>query len=171
MDSELKKGFQELQSQIIETREKLANIGACEKLTAHELKINESILDNYTKDAADIEGKFFYQPIGRMLVKREGKKAHDFLLERSKQYQGKLKQYKEVKEICMNQMKESENRLRELVNKKLNKSEQSTSSQDKPAADMLPSQTPTTTTTTSNSTSNSNPDGSVVDKNDENKQL
>lgn len=125
MDPELKKGFQELQAQVIESRSKIANIETRQKLTAHDAKINESILEEFTKDG-DIEKKFFYQPVGRMLVKQEGKKAHEILLERQKQYQERLKQYIEVKEVCLSRVKESENSLRELVNKKLNKTEQQT---------------------------------------------
>lgn len=123
MDPELKKGFQELQAQVIESRSKIANIETCQKLTAHDAKINDSILEDFSK-GGDIENKFFFQPVGRMLVKQEGKVAHEFLLERQKQFQERLKQYREVKEICLNRVKESENSLRELVNKKLNKTDQ-----------------------------------------------
>lgn len=125
MDPELKKGFQDLQNQVIETRSKINTIETCQKLTTHDAKINESILEEFSKDG-NIENKFFYQPVGRMLVKHEGKVAHDFLLNRQKQIQERLKQYKEVKEVCLTRVKESENSLRELVNKKLNKSEQQT---------------------------------------------
>lgn len=120
MDPELKRGFEELQTQVIESRSKIANIETCQKLTTRDAKINDTILENFTKDG-DIESKFFYQPIGRMLVKQEGKKAQEILIERQKQYQERLKQYEEVKEVCLNRVKESENSLRELVNKKLNK--------------------------------------------------
>ena len=123
MDPELKRGFQELQAQVVESRSKIADIETCQKLTTHDAKINESVLEGFTK-GGDIEKKFFYQPVGRMLVKREGKKAHEFLLERQKAFQERLKQYKEVKEVCINRVKESENSLRELVNKKLNKTDQ-----------------------------------------------
>lgn len=141
MDPELKKGFQELQAQVIESRSKIANIETCQKLTTHDAKINDSILEELSKDG-NIEGKFLYQPVGRMLVKQEGEAAHNFLLERQKHYQERLKQYKEVKEVCLNRVKESENSLRELVNKKLNKNEQSTAEQDnKPAIQMTTSAT------------------------------
>lgn len=123
MDPELKKGFQELQAQVIESRSKIANIETRQKVTTHDAKINDSILEEFTKDA-DLDKKFFYQPIGRMLVKQEGNKAHEILLDRQKVYQERLKQYQEIKEICLNRVKESENSLRELVNKKLNKTEQ-----------------------------------------------
>lgn len=129
MDPELKKGFQELQSQVIETRTKIASIEHAQKITAHDVKINDSILDELFKDG-NTENKFFYQPVGRMLVKQEGKVAQNFLLERQKLYQERLKQFKEVKEVCLNRVKESENSLRELVNKKLNKNEQSSAEQD-----------------------------------------
>lgn len=120
MDPELTKGFQELQAQVIESRSKIANIETCQKITTHDAKVNNQILDEFTKDG-DIEKKYFYQPVGRMLVKQEGKEAHEFLLGRQKQYQERLKQYQEVKEVCVNRVKESENSLRELVARKLNK--------------------------------------------------
>lgn len=139
MDPELTRGFQELQAQVIESRSKIADIETCQKLTTHDAKVNDQILGDFIKDG-DIEKKYFYQPVGRMLIKREGKKAHEFLLERQKQYQERLKQYREIKEVCVNRVKESENSLRELVAKKLNKggvttnnSEQE-SNQPKPAA-------------------------------------
>lgn len=120
MDPELKKGFQELQTQVIESRSRIANIESHEKLTAHEAKINDSILEEFVKqtNGKKLEDKFLYQPVGRMLVKQEGKDAHEFLLTRQKVYQEKLKQFKEVKEVCINRVKESETSLRELVNKK-----------------------------------------------------
>lgn len=123
MDPELKKGFAELQTHLIETRSKIDNIETCQKLTTHDAKVNEGILEEFAKDG-NIESKFFYQPVGRMLVKQEGKVAHDFLLERKALYEERLKQYKEVKEVCLARWKESENSLRELVNKKLNKTGQ-----------------------------------------------
>jgi len=129
MDPELKKGFQELQTQVIESRSKIAHIETCQKLTTHDAKLNDAILEEFTK-SGDIESKFFYKPVGRMLVKQKGKSAHEFLLERQKQYQDRLKQYKEVKEVCLKRVKESENSLRELVNKKLNKPEQVTKRQE-----------------------------------------
>lgn len=138
MDPELTRGFQELQAQVIESRSKIANIETCQKITAHDAKVNNQILENFVKDG-DIEKKYFYQPVGRMLVKQEGNKAHEFLLERQKQYQDRLKQYQEVKEVCVNRVKESENSLRELVAKKLNKatignSGENESDQPKPTA-------------------------------------
>jgi chaperonin cofactor prefoldin len=120
MDPELTKGFQELQAQVYESRSKIASIETCQKLTTHDAKINDTLLGEFEK-CDDIEKKYFYQPVGRMLVKQEGKKAHEFLLERKNQYQERLKQYQEIKEVCVNRVKESENSLRELVNKKLNK--------------------------------------------------
>lgn len=127
MDPELTKGFQELQAQVYESRSKIASIETCQKLTTHDAKINDAVLDEFEK-CDDIEKKYFYQPVGRMLVKQEGKKAQEFLLERKKQYQERLKQYQEIKEVCVNRVKESENSLRELVNKKLNKGNSSTNS-------------------------------------------
>lgn len=123
MDPELKKGFQELQTQVIESRSKIASIETCQKLTTHDAKINDNILEEFSKEG-NIEDKFFFHPVGRMLVKVEGKVALDFLIERQKGYQERLKQYKEVKDICLARVKESENSLRELVNKKLNKTDQ-----------------------------------------------
>lgn len=120
MDPELKKGFSELQAQVIESRQKIASIETYQKLTSHDAKINDSILEEFTKDG-DIEHKYIYQPVGRMLVKQEGKEAHEFLLGRQKEYQERLKNYKEVREVCVNRVRESEQSLRELVNKKLNK--------------------------------------------------
>lgn len=124
MDPELKKGFQELQSQVIESRSKIANIEACQKLTSHDAKLNDLILEEITK-GGNIEDKFVYQPVSRMLVKQEGQEALDFLIGRQKHLQNLQKQYKEVKEVCLTRVKESENSLRELVNKKLHKPEQS----------------------------------------------
>lgn len=128
MDPELTKGFQELQAQVIESRAKISNIETCQKLTTYDAKINDSILEGFSKDG-DIENKFFYQPVGRMYVRQEGRAAQDFLLERKKQYQVKLKQYEEVRGVCLSRVKESENSLRELVNKKRNESEQATNNQ------------------------------------------
>lgn len=124
MDPELKRGFQELHAQVIESRSKIANIETHEKISSHDARITESLIQDFAK-SGDLENKFLYQPVGRMLVKQEGKDAHDFLLSRQKWLQGRLKQYKEVKEVCLNRVKESENTLRELVNKKLNKFEPS----------------------------------------------
>lgn len=137
MDPELKKGFQELQTQVIESRSKIANIETCQKLTTHDAKINDTILEEFAKDE-NIDGKFFYQPVGRMLVKQEGKVAHNFLLERKAQYQERLKQYKEVKEVCLARVKESENSLRELVNKKLNKTSQPNAEEEKKESKSTP---------------------------------
>lgn len=120
MDPELKKGFSELQSQVIESRQKIANIETYQRLTASDAKINDSIIEEFTKDG-DIERKYYYKLVGRMLVKQEGKEAYDFLIDRQKQYEERLKQYKEVREVCYNRVRESEQSLRELVNKKLNK--------------------------------------------------
>lgn len=122
MDPELKKGFQELQTQVIESRSKIANIETHEKLATHDAKVTESLLRDFSEGGL-IENKFLYQPVGRMLVKQEGEDAHNFLLTRQKSLQERLKQYKEVKEVCLNRVKDSENSLRELVNKKLNKTE------------------------------------------------
>lgn len=125
MDPELAKGFQELQAQVIESRSKISNIELRTQLTARDAKHTESILKTFT-DADDINTKHYYQPIGRMLVKQEGKEALDLLLKRKKDCEETLKKYQEVKEACLVRVKESENSLRELVNKKLNKSEQPT---------------------------------------------
>lgn len=122
MDPELTKGFQELQAQVIESRAKISNIETCQKLTSYDAKINDSILEGFSKDGDNIEDKYFYQPVGRMYVKQEGKAAQEFLLERKKQYQERLRQYEEVRGICSRRVKESENSLRELVNKKRNES-------------------------------------------------
>lgn len=116
MDPELKKSFQEYQTQVIESRNKIANIETFQLLTTNDVKVNDSILEQFTKDG-DIESKYFFQPIGRMLVKKEGKEAHEFLIERREQFQQRLKQYQEVKEVCLNRVKESEKSLRELVQK------------------------------------------------------
>lgn len=156
MDPELKKGFQELQTQVIDSRSKIANIETGQKLLSHAAKINDSILEEFSKDG-DIESKFFYQPVGRMLIKKEGKVAHEFLLERQKQYQERAKQYKEVKEICVNRVKESENSLRELVNKKLNKNEKPIIKQDNNSAD--------DSQTTKSKSASSDAEKSVVNKN------
>lgn len=124
MDPELKKGFAELQTQVFESRQKIANIETGTKLTAHDAKINDSLLEEYVGNGIkddDITNKYFYQPVGRMLVKREGIEARDYLLQRQKLYQEKLQKYKEVREVCLNRVRESEQSLRELVNKKLNK--------------------------------------------------
>lgn len=116
MEPELKKSFQEYQTQVIESRNKISNIETFQLLTNNDVRVNDSILEQFTKDG-DIDDKYFYQPIGRMLVKKEGKEAHDYLLERQKQFQQRLKQYQEVKEVCLNRVKESEKSLRELVHK------------------------------------------------------
>lgn len=116
MEPELKKSFQEYQTQVIESRNKIANIETFQLLTSNDVKVNDSILEQFTKDG-DINGKYFYQPIGRMLVKKEGKEAHEYLLERQKHFEQRLKQYQEVKEVCLNRVKESEKSLRELVHK------------------------------------------------------
>lgn len=122
MDPELQKGFQELQAQVIESRSKIANIENYERITTHDAKINESLLKDLA-NCGDIEKKCLYEPIGRMLVKQEGQDAKNYLDNRQKILQERLKQFKEIKEVCMKRVKESENSLRELVNKKLNKTE------------------------------------------------
>lgn len=124
MDPELKKGFQELQSQVLESRSKIANIKACQMITSQDAEVNEKLLKQFEDSSRPIEEKFFYQPVGRMLVRREGEEALSFLNNRKNNFKGLLKQYQEVKEICENRVKESENSLRELVNKKLNKPQQ-----------------------------------------------
>lgn len=120
MDPELTRGFQELQAQVIESRSKIAHIETCQKLATHDAKVNRQNLEDFIKDG-DIEKKYFYLSVGRMLVKQEGKEAHEFLLERQKLFQEQLKECHEVREVCVNRVKESENSLRELVAKKLNK--------------------------------------------------
>lgn len=122
MDPELKKGFQELQAQVIESRSKIANIESHEKVIAHETKINDSLIEQFTKDG-DLNDKYIYQPVGRMLVKQQGKDAEEFLLARQIIFQERLKQFKEVKEVCTKRVKESETSLRDLVNKKRNQVE------------------------------------------------
>lgn len=171
MDPELKKGFQELQTQVLESRSKISNIETCQKLTTHDAKINDSILEEFSKDE-NIDDKFFYQPVGRMLIKQEGKKALEFLIGRQKEYQERLKQYKEVKDICLARVKESENSLRELVNKKLNKSDQlsapiatsntTTKEQVSKTDDMTP-------TTTAEESKNSSSNKEAPEKSNENK--
>lgn len=167
MDPELKKGFQELQTQVLESRSKISNIETCQKLTTHDAKINDSILEEFSKDG-NIDNKFFYQPVGRMLIKQEGKVALDFLTERQKEYQERLKQYKEVKDICLARVKESENSLRELVNKKLNKPDQPTT----PAATSTTSASKVddmTSTTTAKEFTNSNSNKEAPEKSTESK--
>lgn len=140
MDPELTKGFQELQAQVIDSRSKIANIETFQKLTTHDAKLNDAILNEFEK-GEDIEQKFFYQPVGRMLVRQEGEEAHEFLLKRKKQYQERLKSYQEVKEICVNRVKVSENSLRELVNKKLNKGNNIANNENEPAQSSKPEAT------------------------------
>lgn len=125
MDPELKKGFQELQTQVFESRSKIANIETQQKITAHDAKTTDALLEEFAKDSDNIKSKSIYQPIGRMLIKKQGNEAHDFLLKRQKLLKEKLQQYTQVKEVCLARVKESENSLRELVNKKLNKNEAS----------------------------------------------
>lgn len=156
MDPELKKGFQELQAQVLESRSKISNIETCEKLTTHDAKINDSILEEFAKDE-NIDNKFFYQPVGRMLIKQEGKTAFEFLKERQKEYKERLKQYKEVKDICIARVKESENSLRELVNKKLNKPDQSTTDTNSKEKEKVSEAGGMITTTTAEESANSNP--------------
>lgn len=122
MDPELQKGFQDLQAQFIESRSKIAHIDTCQKITTLDAKTNETILELFT-GSENIEDKFIYEPVGRMLVKRGGIEAKNFIEARDKQYKEKLKTYKEVKDICTKRYKDTENSIRELVNKKLNKNE------------------------------------------------
>jgi chaperonin cofactor prefoldin len=140
MDPELTRGFQELQAQVYDSRTKIATIETCQKLTTNDAKINDTLLEEFEK-CDDIEKKYFYQPVGRMLVKKQGKEAQKFLLDRKKQYKERLEHYQHVKEACIDRVKEYENSLRELVNKKLNKgnsagnaNSESKETQDKPEA-------------------------------------
>lgn len=171
MDPELKKGFQELQTQVLESRSKISNIETCQKLTTHDAKINDSILEEFSEDG-NIDNKFFYQPVGRMLIKQEGKVALDFLIERQKEYQERLKQYKEVKDICLARVKESENSLRELVNKKLNKPDQPTTPAATPtinAKEQASKVDDMTSTTTAKELTNSNYNKEAPEKSTESK--
>lgn len=114
MDLELQRGFQQLQSQVFETRAKIQHIESCQKVTTHDAKINQALLKDFKDD------RFFYQPVGRMLIKREGDDARRYLEHRQKELEDQLKQYDEMKETCTKRVKESEQSLRDLVNKKRN---------------------------------------------------
>lgn len=114
MDLELQRGFQQLQSQVFETRSKIQQIESCQKVTSHDAKINQSLLKDFQGD------KFFYQPVGKMLIKREGEDARQYLEKRQKELEDQMKQYEEMKVVCTNRVKETEQSLRDLVNKKRN---------------------------------------------------
>lgn len=118
VDLELKKAFQDLQVQMVETRNRVKQIdvqmSALKRSSQHsKLTINEvNGLPQNTN---------LFEAIGRMFVKRDKQSINQLLEERIESNEQKCKELEQNKEYTEKKDKESRDNLRELINhKKLN---------------------------------------------------
>jgi len=119
VDMELKKAFQELQIQMIDTKNKVKQIDlqieALKRSSQHS-KITLTELNGLPEDTN------LYEGVGRMFVKRDRPGINKLLEQRVVTNDEKCKQLDQNKAYNESKVKESENNLRELINqKKLNK--------------------------------------------------
>lgn len=119
VDMELKKGFQELQIQKIETTNKVkqmeAQMEALKRSSQHS-KVTQTELNALPEETHMFEG------VGRMFVLRNRTDINKLLEQKMETNNEKVKQLEQNKQYFESKVKESENNLRELINnKKLNK--------------------------------------------------
>ncbi|XP_054161636.1 prefoldin subunit 1-like [Oppia nitens] len=115
VDMELKKAFQELQVQVIETRNKVKQIDVQLdglKRSSQHSKITIQELNGLPDDTK------MYESIGRMFVLRDKSTINQLLDQRITGNEEKCQQLMANKSYNDNKVKESENNLRELINTK-----------------------------------------------------
>ena len=115
VDMELKKAFQELQVQVIETRNKVKQMDVqmeALKRSSQHSKITLTEI-NSMPDETNL-----YEGIGRMFVKRDKNTINKLLEEKIATNEEKVKTLETTKTYNESKVKESENNLRELINQK-----------------------------------------------------
>ncbi|CAG2161876.1 unnamed protein product [Oppiella nova] len=118
VDLELKKAFQELQVQVIETRNRVKQMDlqmdALKRSSQHS-RITLTQLNDMPEDT------LMYESVGRMFVLRHKSAINRLLEDKVLTNDEKCKQLSQNKTYNESKVKESENNLRELINtKKLN---------------------------------------------------
>lgn len=118
VDLELKKAFEGLQVQVIETRDKVRQIDiqmeALRRSSQHS-KLTKNEIIALPQDCN------LYESVGRMFVKRNSNQINKLLDDRIKSGEEKMKALEQSKTYAETKVKESENNLRELIaHKKLN---------------------------------------------------
>lgn len=118
VDMELKKAFQELQVQVIETRNKVKQMD----LQMDQLKrSSQHSKITLTEINSMPDNTNLYEGIGRMFVKRDKTAINRLLEEKIATNEEKVKQLETTKTYNESKVKESENNLRELINHKKSK--------------------------------------------------
>ncbi len=118
VDLELKKAFEGLQVQVIETRDKVRQIDI--QMEALRRSSQHSKLTKNEIIALPQECNL-YESVGRMFVKRNSNQINKLLDDRIKSGEEKMKALEQSKTYAETKVKESENNLRELIaHKKLN---------------------------------------------------
>jgi prefoldin subunit 1 len=118
VDLELKKAFQGLQVQVIETRDKVRQIDIqmeALRRSSHHSKLTKNEIIALPQDCN------LYESLGRMFVKRDSNQINKLLDDRINTNEEKIKALQQSKTYAESKVKESENNLRELIaHKKLN---------------------------------------------------
>lgn len=119
VDLELKKHFEELQIQVMETRTKMRQIDVqvegLKRTCQHSTITKREV-------AAVPSGVNTFESVGRMFVKRPVDDVQKMLDERIKKGEEKITSLETSKKYLENSLKERENNLRELVAQKMLKS-------------------------------------------------
>jgi len=118
VDLELKKAFQGLQVQVIETRDKVRQMDiqmeGLRRSSQHS-KLTKNEIIALPQDCN------LYESVGRMFVKRDFNQINKLLDDRINSSEDKVKALEQSKTYAETKLKESENNLRELIaHKKLN---------------------------------------------------
>lgn len=118
VDLELKKAFQELQVQVIETRGKVKQMDLQIEAMKRNSQHSRLTLNEITALPNDC---LLYESVGRMFVMRNMDQVSQLLDDRISSNELKVKSLEESKAYNETKVKESENNLRELIaHKKLN---------------------------------------------------
>ncbi|CAG2102134.1 unnamed protein product [Medioppia subpectinata] len=115
VDLELKKAFQELQVQVIETRGRVRQMDQqmdTLKRSCQHSRITLGQLKEMPEQTP------LYESIGRMFVRRDKQSIHQLLEDKIATNEDKCKQLSQSKTYNESKVKESENNLRELINSK-----------------------------------------------------
>lgn len=115
VDLELKKAFQELQMQVLETRTKMRQIDSQIELTkrsSQHTKFTSTEVQSLPDDTVTFES------CGRVFIKRDRKDITELLDGRIKANVEKVKTLEQNKSYLESNVKESENNLRELIAQK-----------------------------------------------------
>ena len=115
VDMELRRAFQELQLQVIDSREKIRQMDVQIELSKRSAQ-HSKLTQNEIKSLPD--GVNVYESVGRMFVKRNIHQISQLLDGKIKTNEDKIKSLESSKSYLETSVKESENNLRELINQK-----------------------------------------------------